>query len=123
VSTSDYGQLGERLRAMADDLSASAERLQRTAEYAQATTYEAASADGIVEVVADGRGRLTGMRLTGRLGAMDPDELSSTLAGAMNEALGQARAGSRTALLEALPERIRGDVQAAVDDARPEENR
>jgi DNA-binding protein YbaB len=98
---------------MADDFTASSERPRRTAEYARATTYEAASVDGVVEAVADGRGRLTGLRLTGRLGTIDPEELSSLLAETMNDALDQARAGSREALLEALPERVRTDVEDA----------
>jgi DNA-binding protein YbaB len=123
VSDPDVGRLGDQLRWVADDLAATSARMQRAAEFAQAVTYEAGSPDGLVEVVADGRNRVTALTLTAPVSGMEPDELDRILTGALNDALEQARKGSQEALLDALPDRVRRDVEETVDLARQDNQR
>lgn len=123
MSDADVSRLGDQLRWVADDLAASSARLQRAAEFAQAVTYEAASPDGLVEVVADGRNRVTSLTLTAPVSGMAPGELDRILTGALNDALEQARKGSQEALLDALPDRVRRDVEESVDHARQDNER
>lgn len=123
MSDADVSRLGDQLRWVADDLAASSARLQRAAESAQAVMYEAASPDGLVEVVADGRNRVTSLTLTAPVSGMAPGELDRILTGALNDALEQARKGSQEALLDALPDRVRRDVEESVDHARQDSER
>jgi DNA-binding protein YbaB len=123
VSDADVSRLGDQLRWVAADLAATSARMQRAAEFAQAVTYEAASPDGLVEIVADGRNRVTALTLTAPVSGMEPDELGRILTTALNDVLGQARKGSQAALLDALPDRVRRDVEESVDHARQDNER
>ena len=123
MSDADVSRLGDQLRWVADDLAATSARMQRAAEFAQAVTYEAASPDGLVEIVADGRNRVTALTLTAPVSGMEPDELGRILTAALNDALDQARKGSQAALLDALPDRVRRDVEESVDHARQDNER
>lgn len=63
MSAFDAGELGGRLRAVADELSAWSERLQSASAEAASGEYRAADEQGLAEVVVDGRPRLIDLRL------------------------------------------------------------
>ena len=127
MTDADYGAefavLGDRMRWMAEDLQESGRRLQDAVDSAQAGSYRAASPDGGIEATADGRGRITGVRLAPGVRREDPDRLGELLTATLNDALRQARHGTQQAMLEALPGALRREVERTTDDTRPERQR
>jgi DNA-binding protein YbaB len=118
VGDGEFSAVGDGLRWIAEDLDESGRRLQRAVERAQDATYPATSPDGGIEVTADGRNRVTAVRFGDRLPRADQDHLDDLLTGTLNDALERARAGTREALLDALPVATRRDLEDAVDDVR-----
>ena len=109
----DPDELGGRLRAIAGELGELSDRLQSAADGARSGDYRAADADGLAEVTVDGRPRVVELRLHPDALRSQPEELDQLLTGLLNDALGQARAATQQALLDALPGRLRADVEQA----------
>ncbi|SNY67510.1 YbaB/EbfC family nucleoid-associated protein [Paractinoplanes atraurantiacus] len=107
---SDFDELGNRLRAISEELAEVSARLQSTAEAAQGRDFRAADPDGRAEVVVDGRPRVVELNLRPDALRSGPEELDRLLTGLLNDGLTQARAATRQAMLEALPEQIRDEV-------------
>jgi DNA-binding protein YbaB len=122
VSDADLDALGGSLRRVAENLQRSGGQLQRAIETAQARSYEASSRDGLIEVAVDGQNRIRALWLSPRL-SRDQDELDSSLTATLNDALAKARTGTQEALFEALPVRVRRDVEQTIDDAGRESRR
>jgi DNA-binding protein YbaB len=87
--------------------------MRHAVEDAQALEYLAADPDGLAEVTADGRPRITAIRLHPDAVRDGQQHLDQLLTALINDALEQARAGSREALLDVLPAGVRDGVQQA----------
>ncbi len=103
MSDADLGAVGDRLRWVAEDLEQSSLRMQRAVDAAQCRSYEASSPDDLVQVTVDGRSRVSAVRLSPRLSRADSEHLDAALTATLNDALDSSRAGSKAALLDALP--------------------
>ena len=111
----DPGELGGQLRRVAGELDGLSERLQTATDAAHARDYRAADREGLAEVVVDGRPRVVSVTLHADALRDGPDELDRLLTGLLNDALTQARAGTRDAVFEALPAGVRTEVEREVD--------
>lgn len=100
---------------MADDLEGLADRLRSASETAQSQDFRAADPGGLIEVTVDGRPRVVTIRVHPDAFRDTPDLLDELFTGLLNDAIGQARAATRQALLTALPEPVRTEIQAAAD--------
>lgn len=107
---SDYDELSGRLRAVAGELADLSGRLQSAAETARSQDFRAADRDGLAEVIVDGRPRVVHLALHPDVLRAGADDLDRLLTGLLNDAAAQARAATRQALFEALPEAVRAEV-------------
>jgi DNA-binding protein YbaB len=116
----DLGAMSQRLSWVAEDLRRAGDQLRQAVDGAESLSYEATSSDGLVRISVNGRGRVTSLELSPYVLRQDPDTLDAALTATLNDALGQARAGSQQALSEALPPHLRAGIEQTVDDARRE---
>jgi DNA-binding protein YbaB len=86
--------------------------LKATARAAADSQYRAKSADGSITVTADGRARVTSIRVSDEAIGSAPRELAGTLAGTVNSALEEARYSTQALLGKADPA-----LQAWISDA------
>ena len=112
------GELGFQLRRVADDLEQSSDRLRQSVAAVQSRTFRAASPDGHVEIVVDGRYRVSSITLSTRGSDRDAATLGRQLTSTLNDALGRARKDTNQAVLDALPDRVRQSVEQVVEDSR-----
>jgi len=109
----DPDELGGRLRLVADELGGLSSRLHSAADAAQGRNYRVGDPDGLADVVVDGRPRVVGLTLHADALRTAPDELDRLLTGVLNDALTRARAGTREALFDALPDAVRTEAEQA----------
>ena len=100
----------DRLGWVVDDLRRVGDGLQQTIDATAAQSYEAGTPDGVVRVRVNGRCRLTSLDLDPSLLRQDPGTLDALLTTTLNVALAQARAGTREALMDALPPSLRSGI-------------
>ena len=110
---SDFDELSGRLRSVASDLEDVSGRLRSASEAAQGRDFRAGDPGGLAEVTVDGRPRVTAVSLHPDALRAGPDGLDQLLTGLINGALTQARAVTRQALFDALPELVRAEVENA----------
>jgi DNA-binding protein YbaB len=119
----DLGAMGDKLNWIADDLRRQADQLGQAVDASNQGSYTAASRDGLVRVTVSGQRRVTSVDISPHALREDPDTLDRLLAGTLNDALAQARAGAQEALLDNLPPELRSSIETTVDDARREAGR
>jgi DNA-binding protein YbaB len=119
----DLGAMGDKLNWMADDLRRQADQLRQAVDASNQGSYPASSQDGLVRVTVSGQRRVTSVDISPHALREDPDTLDRLLAGTLNDALSQARAGVQEALLDNLPPELRASIETTVDDARRETGR
>ena len=117
MSDFDPAALGGRLRAVAEGLRETSEKVQHATQQAQGETVRLGDDDGLAEVEVDGRARVREIRL-GHGALRSADRLDDLLTGLLNRALAQARANTQEAVLEALPPGLRRDVLDAGEESR-----
>jgi DNA-binding protein YbaB len=105
----DPGELGGRLRTMAEGLRATSDQVQEATRQAQGRTLRVGDDDGVAEVEVDGRPRVQEIRLS-HAAPRDADRLDEVLTGLLNRALARARENTQEAVLAALPPAVRRDA-------------
>lgn len=108
---SDFNELGGRLDSIATELGELSQRLQSAGEQAQARTFRVADPDGLAEAVVDGRPRVVELSLHPDALRAGPDGVDRLLTGLLNDGIDQARQATGQAMLEALPEQVRAEVE------------
>lgn len=88
--------------------------LQATIESAREQTYEGASADESVTVTVSGRPRVTNVYVGPKAVRGGPEALGAWVVEAVTAAMGKARAGAQTALLDGLDPELRAAIAAEI---------
>ncbi|HWS33384.1 MAG TPA: hypothetical protein VN408_11650 [Actinoplanes sp.] len=115
MSDFDVNELVARLQLVTDEMAGAGDRVRAAVSAAHTTTFHVADHDGLAEITADGRPRLTGVHLHRDALHLHPDDLDHLLTTLLNEVLGEARRATGDAVFEALPQQIRTEITRVTD--------